>query len=125
MLEPSASARSSGRAPYVFIILSLGKPWLTNDPPVQSISEKIDGLKDEIKGKIKHDPELVAHGREQRTGEVKRKEMRQVDSLLPWLTNYLTQYVFRRTSRSLVSLTRLTPMRRNTNRSMLARSSPT
>ena len=81
MLEPLASARSSGKAPYVFIILSLDKPWLTNDPPVQPISEKIDGLKEEIKGKIKHDPELVAHGKEKRTGEMKRKEMKEVDSL--------------------------------------------
>jgi len=67
--------------PYVFIILSLDKSWLTDDPPVQPISEKIDGLKEEIKGKIKHDPELVAHGRERRTG---RKEMKEVDFLRPY-----------------------------------------
>lgn len=54
---------------------------LTNDPPVQSISDKVDGLKQEIKGKIKYDPELVVHGREQRTGELKLKEMRGVNFL--------------------------------------------
>ena len=46
---------------------------------MQAINEKIDGLKQEIKGKIKHDPELVERGRQQRTGELKRKEMKEVN----------------------------------------------
>jgi len=40
----------------------------------QTIQEKITGLKEELKGKVKHDPELVRHGREIRTGEEKRKK---------------------------------------------------
>jgi hypothetical protein len=55
---------------------------LINEPPIQPVSDKIGGLKQEIKGKIKHDPELVEHGREQRTGQLKRKEMKEVNS--PW-----------------------------------------
>ncbi|KAF9788435.1 hypothetical protein BJ322DRAFT_1106428 [Thelephora terrestris] len=42
-----------------------------------SIDEKVDGLKQEIVGKIKRDPELVEHGRDLRTGELKRKKMRE------------------------------------------------
>lgn len=83
MLEPLASARSSGRVSYVFITPSLDKPRFMSDPAVQSFSKKIDGLKEEIKGKIKHDPELVAHGKEQRTGELKRTGMKEVDSIRP------------------------------------------
>jgi len=78
--EPLASVRNSERVPYVHIPFP-NKPWLTDNPPVQPISEKIGGLTQEIKGKIKHDPELIKHGRDQRTGELKRKEMRQVNSL--------------------------------------------
>ena len=97
---------------------------MTNDPPVQPISERIDGLKQEIKGKIKHDPELVVHGREKRTGELKRNEMRQVDSF-PSLADHLTKSVFRRTLACSVSLARLIPTTRNNERSSLARSSLT
>ena len=59
---------------------SLRAPQILVDKlsPVQTIGEKIDGMKEEIKGKVKHDPELVQHGRDQRTGELKRKEMRNV-----------------------------------------------
>ncbi|KAF9223164.1 hypothetical protein BS17DRAFT_782458 [Gyrodon lividus] len=32
------------------------------------------GLKEEIKGKILGEPEAAAHGRERRTGELKRRE---------------------------------------------------
>jgi hypothetical protein len=56
---------------------------LTNDPPVQSVSERIDGLKQEIKGKAKHDPELVEHGKKQRTGALKREGMKEVNSFRP------------------------------------------
>lgn len=38
------------------------------------VDEKIGGLKDQLKGKITRDPELVEYGRERRTGELKRKE---------------------------------------------------
>jgi len=72
MPEQLASVRNSERAPYVHITHSLRQTLITDYTPVQTISEKIDGLKEEIKGKIKHDPELVEHGR----------EMRQVDSFL-------------------------------------------
>ena len=72
---------------------SLRAPQILVDKlsPVQTIGEKIDGMKEEIKGKVKHDPELVQHGRDQRTGELKRKEMRKVafpalDYELPCLT---------------------------------------
>ncbi|KAF9652486.1 hypothetical protein BDM02DRAFT_3183528 [Thelephora ganbajun] len=42
-----------------------------------TIGERVDGLKQEIKGKINHDPKLVEHGRDQHTGELRRREMRQ------------------------------------------------
>ena len=89
MPEPLASVQNSQRAPYVHTI-SPDKPQLTDDPPVQSISEEVEGLMQEIKGKIKHDPKLVQHGRDQRTGELKRKEMRQVNSFRPQLSDCLT-----------------------------------
>jgi len=47
------------------------------------MSERIDGLKQEIKGKLKHDPELVEHGRDKRTGQLKQKEMKQVNHYRP------------------------------------------
>lgn len=53
------------------------------------MNDKLDGLKEEIKGKIKNDPELVQHGRDKRTGELKRKEMREVNSFLPQHSNCL------------------------------------
>ena len=62
---------------------SLSPTKLINYMPVQTTSEKIDGLKEEIKGKIKHDPELVEHGRDRRTGALKRKEAREVGSFRP------------------------------------------
>ncbi|KAI6121129.1 hypothetical protein F5141DRAFT_998221 [Pisolithus sp. B1] len=43
-----------------------------------STSEKLQGLKEEMKGKITGKLELVEHGRELRTGELKRKEKEQV-----------------------------------------------
>jgi hypothetical protein len=41
----------------------------------QGFSQKISGLKEEMKGKLTKNPELVEHGRERRTGELKHKEM--------------------------------------------------
>jgi len=41
----------------------------------QTIQEKITGLKEELKGKAKHNPELVKHGHEIRSGENKRKKI--------------------------------------------------
>ncbi|PIL31460.1 hypothetical protein GSI_06161 [Ganoderma sinense ZZ0214-1] len=38
-------------------------------------SDKLQGLKEEFKGKVLRKPELVQHGRDLRTGELKRKEM--------------------------------------------------
>ena len=88
MPELLASVQNSERALYVHIILSLQQTPVTNYEPVQTVSEKIGGLKEEIKGKIKHDPELVQYGRDKRTGELKRKGMREV--FRPQLTDYLT-----------------------------------
>ncbi|KAI6112273.1 hypothetical protein EDD16DRAFT_1175371 [Pisolithus croceorrhizus] len=51
-----------------------------------SVSEKLEGLKEEIKGKITGRPELVEHGRELRTGELKRKEKEQADAEDPFST---------------------------------------
>ncbi|KAG1724349.1 hypothetical protein EDB19DRAFT_314643 [Suillus lakei] len=41
--------------------------------------EKLGGLQEEIKGKIMKKPELVEHGRERRTGILKKKEQEQLD----------------------------------------------
>ncbi|KAI6038523.1 hypothetical protein EDC04DRAFT_2693803 [Pisolithus marmoratus] len=51
-----------------------------------SFPEKLQGLKDEIKGKISGKPELVEHGRERRTGELKRKERERADTQDPFAT---------------------------------------
>ena len=42
---------------------------------VQSMEDRIAGLKAEVLGKIEHKPELVNQGRELRSGEAKRKKM--------------------------------------------------
>jgi hypothetical protein len=83
MPELLVSVRNSEKALYVYIVLSPKKTLVMNETPAQTISEKIDGLKEELKGKIKHDPELVEHGRDKRTGELKRKGMREVGSFRP------------------------------------------
>jgi hypothetical protein len=49
---------------------------------VQSIDDKFNGLKQEIKGKMKHDSKLVEHGRDLRTGEHKKREMKEVKTPL-------------------------------------------
>lgn len=51
-----------------------------------SVSEKLEGLKEEIKGKITKRPNLVEHGRELRTGELKRKVRAQADTHDPFAT---------------------------------------
>lgn len=39
------------------------------------MGEKIDGLKEEMKGKLKHDQHMVQEGHDKRTGELKRREI--------------------------------------------------
>jgi predicted nucleic acid-binding Zn ribbon protein len=39
------------------------------------MSDKVSGLKEEMMGKLKKDPEMAQHGFEKRTGELKKKEM--------------------------------------------------
>jgi hypothetical protein len=56
---------------------------------VKSISDKISGLKQEIEGKMKHDPNLVEHGRDKRTGLLKLKELRAVNIFSPLLNAFL------------------------------------
>jgi hypothetical protein len=41
----------------------------------QGFSEKVAGLKEEAKGKILHKPELVQHGHDLRTGDLKKQEL--------------------------------------------------
>ncbi|TFY77009.1 hypothetical protein EWM64_g7004 [Hericium alpestre] len=45
--------------------------------------DKIGGLSEELRGKVMRKPELVEHGRERRTGELKRKEKAQADAVDP------------------------------------------
>ncbi|KDR78954.1 hypothetical protein GALMADRAFT_64291 [Galerina marginata CBS 339.88] len=40
-----------------------------------SLEDKIQGLKEELKGKVTHKPDLVQHGREVMSGEEKRKKL--------------------------------------------------
>lgn len=40
----------------------------------KTMSEKITGVKEEIAGKITHNPEKIQHGIDTRTGELKRKK---------------------------------------------------
>ena len=47
-------------------------PTSTNEYQ-QSTGDKLEGLKEELKGKIMHEPDLVQHGHDLRTGELKRK----------------------------------------------------
>jgi hypothetical protein len=42
---------------------------------LQTIEDKFTGLKEELKGKVKHDPELVKHGHSVRIGEEKQKKL--------------------------------------------------
>ncbi|RPD65104.1 hypothetical protein L226DRAFT_556117 [Lentinus tigrinus ALCF2SS1-7] len=45
-----------------------------------STGDKFAGMKEEVKGKILHKPDLVEHGRELRSGVVKKKQMEDDDS---------------------------------------------
>jgi len=40
-----------------------------------TLGERVDGLKQEFKGKVKRDPEMVKHGHDVMTGEAKRRAM--------------------------------------------------
>ncbi|KAJ7841045.1 hypothetical protein B0H14DRAFT_2587071 [Mycena olivaceomarginata] len=42
--------------------------------------EKITGLKEQVKGKVTHNPELAAKGHERMTGELKHKELEEEDA---------------------------------------------
>lgn len=42
--------------------------------------DKLEGLKEEIKGKVTRNPDKVQHGKEMRTGELKRKQHEQDDA---------------------------------------------
>lgn len=42
---------------------------------VQAFDSKLSGLKEQIKGKVTRNPDLVEHGRQQRTGELKKRQM--------------------------------------------------
>ena len=42
---------------------------------MQTLTDKVVGLKDVTIGKLKHNPEQVQHGKEQRSGELKRKKL--------------------------------------------------
>lgn len=48
------------------------------------LGDKLGGLQEEVKGKITKNPELVEHGREQRTGILKKKEQEQDDEEDPF-----------------------------------------
>ncbi|KAJ4478613.1 hypothetical protein C8J55DRAFT_399473, partial [Lentinula edodes] len=39
-----------------------------------SLTDKLSGLKEELKGKVTKNPGLVEHGKEMKTGELKRRE---------------------------------------------------
>ena len=43
------------------------------------MTEKVAGLKEEVVGKVKKDPAKVQHGKEKRTGELKRKQLEEGD----------------------------------------------
>lgn len=48
------------------------------------LGEKLGGMQEEIRGKIMKNPELVEHGRERRTGILKKKEQQQNDEEDPF-----------------------------------------
>lgn len=41
---------------------------------IQGVGEKLGGLTEEVKGKVLKKPEVVQHGHDRRTGELKKKE---------------------------------------------------
>lgn len=40
----------------------------------QGLGDKFDGFKEQIKGKVTRNPDLVQHGKEQASGQLKKKE---------------------------------------------------
>lgn len=48
---------------------------------IQGLGDKLEGMAEEIKGKILRKPEVVEHGRERRTGELARKERERASRL--------------------------------------------
>ncbi|KAI0371963.1 hypothetical protein BV20DRAFT_132625 [Pilatotrama ljubarskyi] len=48
-----------------------------------STSDKLTGIKEEVKGKILRKPDVIEHGREIRTGELKKKQQEQ-DNMDPF-----------------------------------------
>ncbi|KAJ3912864.1 hypothetical protein F5877DRAFT_72040 [Lentinula edodes] len=42
-----------------------------------SLTDKLSGLKEELKGKVTKNPQMVEHGKEMKTGEVKRREQQE------------------------------------------------
>jgi hypothetical protein len=56
----------------------------------QGIGEKIAGIKEQVKGKITKNPDLVEHGQLRRTGELQKREAEEkVSSYLIRLRNHL------------------------------------
>ena len=47
-------------------------------PVSQTVGDRIQGLKEELKGSIKHDPQLKQTGKDRISGELKRREREQV-----------------------------------------------
>lgn len=45
----------------------------------QTFTDKVSGLKEEVVGKVKKDPSKVQHGKQMRTGELKRKQQEEGD----------------------------------------------
>jgi hypothetical protein len=43
-------------------------------PRTKTLGEKYEGLKEEVKGKVKRNPEQVQHGKDMISGELKRRE---------------------------------------------------
>jgi hypothetical protein len=68
------------RGPVCFRVATDESKERKTDQRVQGIGDKFDGLKEEIKGKVTHKPELVQHGREMRTGALQEKEMNDVST---------------------------------------------
>ena len=48
----------------------------------QTLGERFRGIKEQIKGKIKHDPELQQRGKDRISGELKRREKMAVSLLV-------------------------------------------
>lgn len=61
---------------------------------IQSLGDKLEGIGEEIKGKILRKPELVEQGRERRSGELMRKERERV-SLQAKGTSQMIDSVFK------------------------------